>query len=430
MVARRLTDQRFNKGTGTFIMGSHIAFLGFCQTDEDFDAILLRDSAMPVQTQRFGWSVVSAIESAGGEVSILAAAPASDWPGNKALFFGGTRSGRRSDGAPRTHQLLGFVNIIGLKHLTRYLSAVRGLRRIVRTEPITAILVHGVHSPFLHAAVRVGRASGIPVVPILTDAPSDPALSGRAMVRALRRLDLQLISTALEQADGVIALTEGLARDYAPGRPFLLLVGIAPTIAPAGDSPDTAPRRVVYAGGLSATYGVDMLLDAVEASHGDWILEVFGKGELEDDVRDAERRDPRVVYGGVVPPAELSEIYARADLLVNPRPPEQELVRYSFPSKLLEYMAVGRPVLSTRLPTIPAEFDTYLLYTEADPGSIAANIDEFMARTPTSRSELGRSCREFAIDRYGPKAQGKNMMRFMSELSADRRPTHDERRER
>jgi len=410
-------------------MTSRIVFLGFCQTDENFDAILRRDRAMPVQTQRFGWSVVSAIESAGGQVSILAAAPVSDWPGNKAFFLGGTRDGRQADGTRRTHRLIGFVNIIGLKHLTRYVGALRGLKRMIRSEPVTAILVHGVHSPFLHAAVRVGRASGVPVVPILTDAPSDPTLSGHAVVRALRMRDVQLISSALEQADGVIALTESLAHDYAPGRPFLLLVGIAPTIAPAEEVPAGTVRRVIYAGGLSATYGVDLLLDAVNESHGDWVLEIFGKGELEDDIREAASANPRVVYGGVVSPAELGGIYARADLLVNPRPPDQELVRYSFPSKLLEYMAVGRPVLSTHLPTIPTDFDPHLIYTEAEASAIAANIDEFMMRSPASRSALGRSCREFVLEHYGPKAQGENIMRFVSGLDAARGSTGDAERE-
>ena len=397
---------------------SHVAFLGFCQTGADFEAILQRDRAMPVQTQRFGWSVVSAIEAAGGRVSILAAAPASDWPGNKAVFLGGSRSVPQAGGISRRHELLGFVNVIGLKHLTRYIGALRGLNRVIREDPISAIIVHGVHSPFLHAATRAGKAAGLPVIPILTDAPNGPAASRNLFVRWLRRWDVKLISNALREVDGVVALTTALAQDYAPRRPSLLLVGIAPALPPAACQSAASPSRVVYAGGLSPSYGVDLLINAVKESRGDWILEIFGRGELEGFVQEAARSDSRVVYGGVVLPEELIGVYSEADLLVNPRPPEQDLVGYSFPSKLLEYMATGRPVLSTHLPTIPGDFDPYLLYVQAEAGSIARTIDEFMTRSLESRDELGSSCRNFIVEHYGSKAQGERIVRFVSSLSA------------
>lgn len=401
-------------------MTMHVAFLGFCQTDADFDAILARDRAMPVQTQKFGWSVVSAIESAGGQVSILAAAPASDWPGNRAVFSGGSRAARLPSGMERRHDLLGFVNVLGLKHVTRYFSAVRGLKRIVDDGTVSAIMVHGVHSPFLHAAVRVGRAAGIPVITILTDAPADPEASGHPVVRWLRRVDHRLISRALRHMDGVIALTPGLAQTYAPGLPALLLVGIAPTMAPAGEGQSGGPLRVIYAGGLTPEYGIDLLVEAVTKSTGDWVLEVFGRGQLQDTIARQAAEDDRIDYGGVLTPAQLPAAYARADLLVNPRPPDQELVSYSFPSKLLEYMATGTPVLSTHLPTIPADFDAHLIYAEAEPASLASAVDEFLARSPEARRAFGRSCRRFIVEHYGPDAQGARMLDFVSSLGGER----------
>jgi len=41
-------------------------------------------------------------------------------------------------------------------------------------------------------------------------------------------------------------------------------------------------------------------------------------------------------------------------------------VRYSFPSKLIEYMASATPVLTTRLPGIPPEYEPYVYWIEDD----------------------------------------------------------------
>lgn len=49
----------------------------------------------------------------------------------------------------------------------------------------------------------------------------------------------------------------------------------------------------------------------------------------------------------------------KATLLINPRPSNEEFTKYSFPSKNLEYMASGTPLLATDLPGIPAEYKRY-----------------------------------------------------------------------
>ena len=51
----------------------------------------------------------------------------------------------------------------------------------------------------------------------------------------------------------------------------------------------------------------------------------------------------------------------KATLLVNPRPTTEEFTIYSFPSKNMEYMASGTPLLTTKLPGMPEEYHQYVL---------------------------------------------------------------------
>ena len=63
--------------------------------------------------------------------------------------------------------------------------------------------------------------------------------------------------------------------------------------------------------------------------------------------------------------------YKNADLLVSPRLPDDFTTRYTFPSKVLEYITSGTPVLSNKLPGIPVEYDDLINFTQT------SNSDEW-----------------------------------------------------
>ena len=68
-----------------------------------------------------------------------------------------------------------------------------------------------------------------------------------------------------------------------------------------------------------------------------------------------------VRYLGFVEREELLRTMQRGLVLVNPRPPSLPEHRYNFPSKILEYLATGRPVISTTSADIAEEYGKYLL---------------------------------------------------------------------
>ena len=65
----------------------------------------------------------------------------------------------------------------------------------------------------------------------------------------------------------------------------------------------------------------------------------------------------------------------RDRILVNFRSPNEELTKYSFPSKILEYISSGSLVLSTRLLGIPDEYFSYIVpLDQADKEKVKAVI--------------------------------------------------------
>ncbi|MEU5724523.1 glycosyltransferase [Micromonospora sp. NPDC047738] len=405
-----------------------VVLLGFTVPDDLLVEIMKRDWVMPVQTHTFAWGLVRSLRAADCPVHLLSAAPVSNWPGNRQLRF---RSGSfRQDGV--AGQLLGFVNVLGLKHLTRFATVWRMGARTLRESRADVLLVHGVHSPFLWFGALRARRLGVRVVPVLTDPPSVVLPTDGRLVRLLRRLDRALVQMALSRCSGIIALTPALADDFAPGLPRLVMEGIfhaVPNPSTTVEEPTTAARgarEIVYAGGLSRSYGVDRLVAAFRGLPDcDLRLRVYGRGELEQWIASQAAEDPRIALPELLPRAALLPRLASASVLVNPRPVGQDFVRWSFPSKLIEYLAAGVPVVTTRLTGIPADYEPWLQFADSDSAAgLRAAIDRVLRLPPEEGARIGRGGAAFVRGTRGPSAQGRRMRNFLAALAGS---SHSER---
>lgn len=107
--------------------------------------------------------------------------------------------------------------------------------------------------------------------------------------------------------------------------------------------------RYMYAGTLSDVTGVDILLDAVRLVQDENCeFYISGKGTMEDVVKEAAKDDARIKYIGFIPDEDYYDQMKKMDVFVNPRNMNMEQNQNNFPSKVLEYLATGRAVISTR----------------------------------------------------------------------------------
>ena len=176
---------------------------------------------------------------------------------------------------------------------------------------------------------------------------------------------------------------------------------------------------MVYAGGLTRAYGVDRLVEAFRGMDDpDLRLFLLGRGELEEWLRTQAKADSRIAPPELLDRGGLVRRLARASVLVNPRPVDQSFVRYSFPSKLIEYLSTGIPVVTTRLPGIPADYDPYLCFAESDTAKgLRDALLRVLAMSPADRGALGSAGAAFVRQTRGPAAQGERIRSFLVELT-------------
>ena len=61
----------------------------------------------------------------------------------------------------------------------------------------------------------------------------------------------------------------------------------------------------------------------------------------------AAKKDSRIKYLGLVTDKKLTKLYQKADIFLNPRPINMYGNQFNFPSKLFDYLAWNKPIIST-----------------------------------------------------------------------------------
>ena len=93
---------------------------------------------------------------------------------------------------------------------------------------------------------------------------------------------------------------------------------------------------------------------------------IYGSGPFVKELKEDIKKDSRIEYRGVAPNDEVMKAEYAASVLVNPRPTKEDFTKYSFPSKNIEFMSTGRPLLTTKLPGMPVEYYPFVYLFESE----------------------------------------------------------------
>lgn len=187
----------------------------------------------------------------------------------------------------------------------------------------------------------------------------------------------------------------------------------------AGDPPRrvAAPTGFVFVGRLTVEKGIETLLRAWRRVATDEPLRVAGTGPLEGLVRTAAARDPRIDVRGHLDRAGTLTEMAGSRALIFP-----SLWYEGFPMTIVEAMAVGLPVIATRLGAMAEVVEdgvTGLLVPGGDDAALAERIGWALAN-PAALTEHGRRARERFEQRYTPERNIEHLLRVYAVARARR----------
>jgi glycosyltransferase involved in cell wall biosynthesis len=141
--------------------------------------------------------------------------------------------------------------------------------------------------------------------------------------------------------------------------------------------------RLVYTGALTPTYELDVVLRAIASireSRPELTLRAtfYGRGDAQPALEALARElgiADRVDFPGRIPIEKVPAVVAGSDVGVAPTRLDP-FTGMSLSTKALEYAAMNKPVVASRLPTVERYFEsgTLSLYEPGDPEALAAAI--------------------------------------------------------
>lgn len=192
----------------------------------------------------------------------------------------------------------------------------------------------------------------------------------------------------------------------------------------AGIAPRTRSERfgedyILFVGRLVGYKGVSVLVRALrELPHATVVI--VGDGPLRQVLQTQAQTDgvaDRVHFLGSVDDATLSELYENCGLLVLPSVSRAE----AFGLVLLEAMARGRPVVSTRLDSgvtlVNEDGVTGRVVTPNDPHALAQAIASLLG-APDDRKRMGERARARFVERFSRDALVRDMRALYAEVLA------------
>ena len=272
----------------------------------------------------------------------------------------------------------------------------------------SAVVVDCLNRTAALSGLLAAKVRGCPCVGIVTDLPD--LLSGSRFSKAMANF-------VIGHCSHYVLLTEAMNGYLNKKRkPYVVLEGQS-DIAMKHKEPSLAKkaekRICLYAGGVSRQYGLPELTEGfLKANLPNTVLHIYGPGDYVPELK--KLQDPRVFYGGMLLNGEIVEKEQQATLLVNPRPTREEYVKYSFPSKTMEYMASGTPVLTTRLPGMPAEYAPFVSFIEEE---TAQGVSEALQKVlQNSDEELfyrGMEARKFVLEQRNNVVQASKILSML-----------------
>jgi glycosyltransferase involved in cell wall biosynthesis len=193
--------------------------------------------------------------------------------------------------------------------------------------------------------------------------------------------------------------------------------------------------RIISVGRLVAFKGFDYLIDACGelARRGlDFTCEIIGDGPLRDDLQeriDTLKLSPRVKLPGSLSQGAVIEKLRVADIFALASVTDKQGASDVFPTVIIEAMATGRPVVSTRLAGIPelvVHGETGLLVTPGDTTALVQALEELI-RNPELRSSYGGAGRARIEQHFRIEQTVAPLVELFERTSARRRESHQRR---
>lgn len=316
---------------------------------------------------------------------------------------------------------VGFLNLIGIKIISRYYSLKPFVKEWIEInkEEQKVVIAYAMTSEFtaiLHYIKKLDK--NVLTCLIVPDLPQFMNLgkSQNIIKKMLKNIGFTFILDKIKSIDTFVLLTSYMSQALKIKKAYVVVEGISTDVFKNLEKTNFETERntklILYTGELNEKYGVVDLVESFrKLDYENCKLVICGSGEAEELIKKASEQDNRIEYKGLLSRNEVLHLQQNATLLVNPRRNIGEFTKFSFPSKILEYMSSGRPVLAYMLDGMPDEYRDYIyLIEDKSEYGLVHSLKEILSKSEEELNNKGRKAKEFVIARKSKLIQCKKVV--------------------
>lgn len=319
------------------------------------------------------------------------------------------------------HENIGFCNIKFIRNCFVEKAVYDSLEAYCKKKSGNIVIcIYSASLCFLSAVEKLkNKFPNIIVCDIIADLPGMTNLSSNKSVLLQWYIDYQAKNALnkLNCVDCFVLLTKQMASYLHINKPYCVVEGIASETQELRLE-EHNEKIILYTGTLHKKFGVMNLVSAFcKINNNKYRLVICGIGDSENEIKKFAESDHRISFLGQLPRDEVLRLQSKATVLVNPRQNNEEFTKYSFPSKTMEYLSSGIPVIAYKLDGIPAEYDQYLQYVEDDTiDGLKNKLVELCEMPYKQRQKIGGAGRKFVLKGKNSRVQTRKIIELINKV--------------
>lgn len=325
------------------------------------------------------------------------------------------------DNEDKNHTSVPFINLKIIDLFSKYYFLKKTLKKEINIKGNDVIIIYGMFTYFLSAIPFKNKNTTCLIV------PDFPKMMGGDISKIHVKLYLYFVQKNINKniykIDCFVFISKHMI-DYLniPNKPWVVIEGIYDSSSNLVPQNKENLETILYSGTLAKRYGILKLLESFTMINDpNFRLWICGAGDGQKEVEKATEWDSRIKFFGQISHEEVLMLQQRATILVNPRTPDNEFTKYSFPSKTMEYLASGTPTIIYKLEGIPEEyFDYCICCDEKAPNGLYDKIMELSNFSQIQKDIFGKKAKNFIILNKNPLTQTKKVLQLIHEVQENK----------
>lgn len=402
----------------------NLFFIGALYSPED-EKRVLKQSKVGIQSSanNYQWGIISGLfKNMQQKLTVVNSVPMGSFPKYCNIFIE-----HKHQYECDTAEILsaGYVNLPVIKQFQRGRHLFKRLKWFLKTSERSTVILYSLYNPYLKVLKKLKlKGYQFNYFLIITDLPGEFGVknTNRLIGKIKDCIGKQNLNLA-KYADGYVLLTEKMKDAVGiENKPYTIIEGIsgyeAEDLLPINQK--TGEPYILYTGALDKQFGLDMLIAAFKLlPKGSAKLVIAGSGDYEKELIKECEINENIKYLGYIGKEEVQKLQNGAAILVNPRSPKEEYTAYSFPSKTMEYLVSGTPVVMYALPGMPEEYIEHLFVPKDDSIQTLANtFSDILSMDNDSINKHCENARQFILKQKNSKVQTEKIIDLIDRLNA------------